>query len=162
MAQSNRTSNGSPATNAVVREFLSEVFSPDVVDMVEGGPKLGAAFSELPFDHLFFTGSTQVGRYVMQAAAKNLTPVTLELGGKSPVILHDSFPVAKAAERIGWGKTYNGGQTCIAPDYVLTTPGRAEALADALVAWVKGAFPTLRDNPPDVPRCLGAIAEIGR
>ena len=142
-----KPSEYTPAHNKVMRTILAEVFSPDVVDVVEGGPGLGAAFSSVPWDHLIFTGSTSVGRHVMRAAAEHLTPVTLELGGKSPAIVHESFSVSKAAERIGWGKTYNAGQTCIAPDYLLAPTDKVDALADAIAAWISGAYPTLRDNP---------------
>lgn len=141
-----KPSEYTPATNKVVASILSDTFAPEVVALVEGGPQVGAAFSGLAFDHLLFTGSTKVGRLVMQSAAHNLTPVTLELGGKSPAIVHPSFPVAKAAERIGWGKTYNAGQTCIAPDYILTTPDNVEPLVAALRAWVSKAFPTMLAN----------------
>ncbi len=142
-----KPSEYTPETNRVLRLLLKDVFSEEVVDLVEGGPELGAAFSSLPFDHLFFTGSTKVGRFVMRAAAENLTPVTLELGGKSPVLVHPSFPVSKAAERIGWGKTFNAGQTCIAPDYILTTPEMVAPLVAALTEWVSKAYPTIGDNP---------------
>ena len=90
--------------------------------------EVGAAFAALPFDHLVFTGSTAVGRKVMAAAAPNLTPLTLELGGKSPAIVADDYPVAKAAARIATGKWFNGGQTCIAPDYVLVPRRPARCL----------------------------------
>lgn len=142
-----KPSEYTPETNRVLGALLKEVFSEEVVQLVEGGPEVGAAFTSLPFDHLFFTGSTKVGRMVMRAAAENLTPVTLELGGKSPALVHPSFPVGKAAERIGWGKTFNAGQTCIAPDYILTTPDNVTPLVEALTAWVSKAYPTIVDNP---------------
>lgn len=141
-----KPSEYTPAHNRALRALLAEVFPKEVADVVEGGPELGAAFSGLPWDHLIFTGSTKVGRMVMQAAAPNLTPVTLELGGKSPAIVHEGFSLAKAAERIGWGKIYNAGQTCIAPDYALVPAGQEGAFADAVAAWVSKALPTLADN----------------
>jgi acyl-CoA reductase-like NAD-dependent aldehyde dehydrogenase len=101
----------------------------------------------LPFDHLLFTGATHIGRMVMRAAAENLTPVTLELGGKSPALVHDSFPIERAAARIAAGKWFNAGQTCIAPDYVLVSNAKLDALVEHLRASVSRAFPTLKDNP---------------
>ncbi|MEC7948743.1 MAG: aldehyde dehydrogenase family protein, partial [Myxococcota bacterium] len=127
--------------------LVEAVFTQDQVRVVTGEATVGAAFSALPFDHLFFTGSTRVGRAVMEAAAKNLTPVTLELGGKSPAIVHESFPLAKAAERIAFGKTYNGGQTCIAPDYVLCPRPKVDAFVAAIRAHVAAFYPTIEGNP---------------
>ncbi len=118
-----------------------------MVDVVTGGVDVGKAFSSLPFHHLLYTGSTGVGKLVMKAAAENLVPVTLELGGKSPTILHESYPVEKAASRIVWGKFTNAGQTCIAPDYVLAPRGRVDALVAALERKVRDSYPTLANNP---------------
>jgi coniferyl-aldehyde dehydrogenase len=101
----------------------------------------------LPFDHLLFTGATSVGKHVMRAAAENLTPVTLELGGKSPAIVSHDVPLKDAAERIAFGKTLNAGQTCIAPDYVLVPEDRVEGFVEAYKAAVLGFYPTLADNP---------------
>jgi len=136
----------SRTTDALSR-MLGEVFSPDVVAVVEGGPEVGVAFSRLPFDHLFFTGSTTVGRHVMRAAAENLVPVTLELGGKSPVILHPDYPMAAAIDRVVFGKMLNAGQTCIAPDYILCPAGREAELEAAFRAAVARMYPRLGDNP---------------
>jgi len=108
-----------PRTSELLAEMLASVFPAQRVAVVTGGPDTGQAFANLRFDHLFFTGSSGVGRAVMQAAAKNLVPVTLELGGKSPTLIHASYPLQRAAERITAGKFFNAGQTCIAPDYVL-------------------------------------------
>lgn len=141
-----KPSEFTPETAKALEALFSAVFTPDQVRVINGGAELGAAFSALPFDHLLFTGSTRVGRYVMQAAAKNLTPVTLELGGKSPTIIHDSFPVKKAAERIAYGKTYNSGQTCIAPDYVLCPRDKVGAFVEAMKAHVSSFYPTIADN----------------
>ena len=121
-------------------------FLADVV-VVQGGPEVGAAFSALPFDHLFYTGSTHVGRLVMQAAAANLTPVTLELGGKSPVIIHSSFSIKLAAQRVASGKLLNAGQTCLAPDYVLIDATQQDEFVSALQNWVTNAYPKLVENP---------------
>ena len=136
-----------PKTSQLLQEVLAESFDSNLVSVVLGGAELGQAFAELPFDHLLFTGSTRVGQLVMQAAAKNLTPVTLELGGKSPTIVHESYPIDKAAERIAAGKWLNAGQTCIAPDYVLVPEAKRGELVDALQRVVQRFYPTLKDNP---------------
>lgn len=134
-------------TAALLDRLCKEVFPADVVAVVQGGLEVGTAFSRLPFDHLFFTGSTAVGRHVMRAAAEHLTPVTLELGGKSPVIIHPDFPLARAAERIVYGKLFNAGQTCIAPDYVLVRQDQVDALVAALQAAVAQSYPSIAENP---------------
>jgi coniferyl-aldehyde dehydrogenase len=135
-----------PRTSELLARLVREVFTPDQVAVVQGDASVGAAFCDLPFDHLFFTGSTAVGRRVMRAAAENLVPVTLELGGKSPVWVHPSFDLARAASRIASGKWFNAGQTCIAPDYVLSTPERVQPLVEALRSAVASSFPTLFEN----------------
>ncbi len=117
-----------------------------LVQVVQGGPEVGAAFSALPFDHIIYTGSTAVGRLVMQAAAKNLVPVTLELGGKSPVLVHPTFPLEEAARRITFGKGFNGGQTCIAPDYVFIDRPRRDGLVQAIEACQARFYPRLAGN----------------
>ena len=99
--------------------IIRETFPENLVNVVCGDDRVAREFSSLPFDHLIFTGSTAVGHHVMGAAAKNLTPVTLELGGKSPVIVDSDFPLQEAAERICYAKSLNAGQTCVAPDYIL-------------------------------------------
>ncbi|MCY1425905.1 Coniferyl aldehyde dehydrogenase [compost metagenome] len=114
--------------------------------MVLGEADVAQAFSRLPFDHLLFTGATSVGRQVMLAAAQNLTPVTLELGGKSPAIVSSSVPLADAAERIAFGKTLNAGQTCVAPDYVLVPRERLDDFASAYQNVVRRFYPTLANN----------------
>jgi len=136
-----------PRTSAKMAEILGSIFPEDLVCVVQGPADVGAAFAELPFDHLLFTGSTKVGRLVMQAAAKNLTPVTLELGGKSPAVLHPDFPVERAAEAIVGGKLFNAGQTCVSPDYVLVHQGRADALCDAIAVATRKLYPRLAENP---------------
>lgn len=123
-----------------LRELLAEVFPEDRVAVALGGADIGAAFAALPFDHLVFTGSTAVGRKVMAAAAQNLTPVTLELGGKSPAIVCPDFPIEQAAARLATGKWLNSGQTCIAPDYVLIDAPRRDALVEALRAQVQARY----------------------
>lgn len=136
-----------PRTSALMKEVIAEVFDPSEVTVVQGGPDIAKAFTHLPFDHLLFTGSTQVGRQVMQAAADNLVPVTLELGGKSPALVAADYPVDKAAERIAVGKLFNAGQTCIAPDYVLVPREKEEAFIAAYRDAVSQLYPTLAANP---------------
>ena len=130
----------------VIARVVAGAFPPEYVTCVTGGPEVAAAFAGLPFDHLFFTGSTRVGQLVMQAAAANLTPVTLELGGKSPAIVHADYPVERAAERIMAGKLYNAGQTCVAPDYVLLPAGREAAFEAAARRITRRSFPRLAGN----------------
>ncbi|GAB3312243.1 coniferyl aldehyde dehydrogenase [Luteimonas notoginsengisoli] len=127
-----KPSEHTPRTSAWLRELLANAFPADRVAVALGDAALGAQFSALPFDHLVFTGSTAVGRKVMAAAAPNLTPLTLELGGKSPAIVAADFPPAKAAARLATGKWLNSGQTCIAPDYVLVDHASRDALVAAL------------------------------
>jgi coniferyl-aldehyde dehydrogenase len=133
-------------TSELMAKLTAEYFAPEEVAMITGGPEVAAAFSSLPFDHLVFTGSTATGRRVMQAAAANLVPVTLELGGKSPVIMGASADFAKAGERIAIGKMLNAGQICLAPDYLMVP----EDKADEAVAGVTGAaaamYPRILDN----------------
>ena len=134
-------------TAELLRRLVSERFRGGDMTVVTGGVEVAAAISKLSFDHILFTGSTQVGRIVMKAASDNLVPLTLELGGKSPVIVHDSFPAALAAARIAFGKWSNAGQTCIAPDYVLVSERRREALIEELVKVTSESYPSIRDNP---------------
>ncbi|HEY0044197.1 MAG TPA: coniferyl aldehyde dehydrogenase [Allosphingosinicella sp.] len=136
-----------PNMSALLKRLVAERFDESEVAVVTGGVELGQYFSGLPFDHLLFTGSTAVGRKVMQAAAANLTPVTLELGGKSPALVCPGFDLAKAARSIAFGKFVNAGQTCIAPDYVLVPDGQADAFAEAMLAQVRRSYPTITDNP---------------
>ncbi|HEX7603728.1 MAG TPA: coniferyl aldehyde dehydrogenase [Polyangiaceae bacterium] len=135
-----------PKTGELIAKLIAETFSPDEVTVVLGGPSVGEAFSRLPFDHLVFTGSTAVGKIVMRAAAENLVPVTLELGGKSPAIIADDFPIDVAATRIMHGKLFNAGQTCIAPDYVLVPKKELSHFVEECKAAVAKMYPTLKDN----------------
>jgi coniferyl-aldehyde dehydrogenase len=121
-----KMSEFTPAFSALFARLVAERFAPEELAVVQGGPEVAAMFSALPFDHLLFTGSTTVGKKVMAAAAPNLTPVTLELGGKSPAVITSGYPLAHAVERIVVGKLLNAGQTCIAPDYVLLPPQQVE------------------------------------
>lgn len=136
-----------PATSALLAELIGGAFAPEHVAVVQGDAGVARAFSTLPFDHLLFTGSTSVGREVMRAATENLTPVTLELGGKSPVILADDYAVEAAAKSVATGKFFNAGQTCVAPDYVLAPAGRAEQFAALVIAEAEAMYPTLTGNP---------------
>ncbi len=142
-----KMSESTPATAALVKNLLARIFPEDLVCVVLGEVELGVAFSKLPFDHLLFTGATSVGKHVMRAAAENLTPVTLELGGKSPAIVSASVPLRDAAERIAFGKTLNAGQTCVAPDYVLVPKDRVDGFVAAYKEVVQRFLPTLKDNP---------------
>ena len=135
-----------PGFSALLKRLVSKYVDTDVVAVETGGVEVAQGFSALPFDHLIFTGSTAVGRKVMQAAAANLTPVTLELGGKSPAVLAPDYPLYKAARSIVLGKFTNGGQTCIASDYVLVPEGKAEALAREIIKRVETAFPAGRSK----------------
>lgn len=135
-----------PATSDLMAELLHAAFPEDLVKVVTGGPDVGAAFSSLRFDHLVYTGSTHVGRLVMKAAAENLVPVTLELGGKSPAIVHPGASFDQAVERIAFGKVLNAGQTCVATDYVLVPRQLEDKLVSALQDRIRTFFPTLRDN----------------
>ena len=135
-----------PRTAEFLAEFPAGLFPFEKVATIVGGADAGAAFSRLPFDHLFYTGSTAVGRLVMQAAAENLTPVTLELGGKSPCILGEDAHLPAAVESIVYGKLLNAGQTCIAPDYVLLPSRQLDAFVELAVQAVQKFYPTLKDN----------------
>ena len=137
-----KPSEQTPRSAEFLRELLAEVFPPSRVAVVLGGPDVASAFAGLPFDHLVFTGSTAIGRKVMAAAAPHLTPLTLELGGKSPAIVCADYPVEKAAARLASGKWFNGGQTCIAPDYVLVDAGRRDALVEALQGEITARYGT--------------------
>ena len=142
-----KMSESAPATGALFAKLVSNRFPPDQVAVVNGDADVAAAFTALPFDHLIFTGSTSVGRHVMRAAAQNLTPVTLELGGKSPAIVGRGFPIAEAASRVLYGKCLNAGQTCVAPDYVLVPEERTEAFVAAARSTVERLYPTVASNP---------------
>ncbi|WP_234893694.1 coniferyl aldehyde dehydrogenase [Agrobacterium vitis] len=130
-----------PETSALLSKLVEAYFAPEEVAVVQGGVEIASAFSALPFDHLIFTGSTAVGRKVMASAAANLTPLTLELGGKSPALIAPDYPIIDAARDIAFGKLMNAGQTCIAPDYVLVEKSKLEALASALISQAEAFYP---------------------
>jgi coniferyl-aldehyde dehydrogenase len=142
-----KMSETSPATGELLKALLARIFPEDLVSVVLGDTDMATAFSALPFDHLLFTGSTSVGRKVMAAAAQNLTPVTLELGGKSPVLIGANACMAAAAQRIAFGKTLNAGQTCVAPDYVMVPRSRMAEFTAAYTLAVHRLFPSVVGNP---------------
>ncbi|HJV84423.1 MAG TPA: coniferyl aldehyde dehydrogenase [Noviherbaspirillum sp.] len=137
-----KMSEVTPATNAVMKQLLGEIFQEDHVAVF--GEELADPnlFTSLPFDHVVFTGSPAIGRIVMRAAADNLTPVTLELGGKSPALVTRNYPIADAARRIAHGKSVNGGQICVAPDYALVPRERLDAFVDGVKAAFSALYPT--------------------
>lgn len=142
-----KTSEFTPATAALFEELAPQFFDPTELVFVSGGPDVGQAFSALPFDHLLFTGATGIGRHILHAAADNLTPVTLELGGKSPAILGRSANLAQATERVAMGKMLNAGQICIAPDYLMVAAEQEAEAVDGLVRAATAMYPTLLSNP---------------
>ncbi len=142
-----KLSESTPATGELLKALLAKIFPEDLVCVVLGEAEVGMAFSTLRFDHLLFTGATSIGRHVMRAAAEHLTPVTLELGGKSPAIVSADVPLKDAAERIAFGKALNAGQTCVAPDYVLVPEDRVDGFVEAYSEAIRGFYPTLTDNP---------------
>ena len=136
-----KPSETTPRVAALLETAIAAHFAAEEVAVVTGGADVGAAFAEMPLDHLLFTGSTAVGRKVAQAAAEGLVP--LELGGKSPAIVCPSAALARAASAIAWGKFVNAGQTCIAPDYVLAPAAQVASLADAIIAETRRFYPDL-------------------
>jgi coniferyl-aldehyde dehydrogenase len=142
-----KPSEFTPATSELMAKMFAEAFDEDEIAVFPGGPDVGQAFSGLAFDHLVFTGATSIARHVMKAAAANLVPVTLELGGKSPVILGKSADYATSAARIMAGKTLNAGQICLAPDYVMTPRSEVGTFVKEATAAVTAMFPTIKDNP---------------
>ncbi|GAN88340.1 MULTISPECIES: coniferyl aldehyde dehydrogenase [Komagataeibacter] len=149
-----KPSEFTPATSAMIGEIVRAVFPPQQVSVVTGNGEVGAAFSALPFDHILFTGSTAVGKKVAEAAARNLTPVTLELGGKSPVVIEPGFSMQRAAGRVAFGKLTNAGQTCIAPDYALVHEDDKDAFATAYQDAVKKLYPGGYAGSPDYTAIL--------
>lgn len=136
-----------PQTSELLAELVARYFAPSELVVVLGNASVGQAFSSLPFDHLVFTGSTTVGKHVMRAAAENLVPVTLELGGKSPVVVGKNFDITTAMERTLTIKTFNAGQICLSPDYLMVPHDQVEQLIAASKSFVTKAFPSLLNNP---------------
>ena len=142
-----KPSEYTPATSDLMARMFAKAFDKEEITVVFGGPEVGQAFSELAFDHMIFTGATSVARHVMRAAAENLVPLTLELGGKSPAILGRTADYATSAARIMAGKTLNAGQICIAPDYVLAPADKLSEFVEEAKKSVTAMFPTIKDNP---------------
>ncbi len=144
-----KPSEHSPNTSKIIKKMIESVFSPNEIAVIEGDAKISEELLNLPFDHIFFTGSTKIGKIVMEKAAKNLTSVTLELGGKSPVIVDKNYNLKEAAQRIAWGKLINAGQTCIAPDYLIIPSCIEEVFVKQLkenVEKMYGKIGTLQGN----------------
>ncbi len=142
-----KTSEYTPAVAALFEDLSAKYFALDELAFVSGGPEVGKAFSELPFDHLLFTGATGIGRHILHAAADNLVPVTLELGGKSPVLVGRSADIARTTERVALGKMMNAGQICLAPDYMLVPEEKEGEVVAGLTEAATRMYPTLLDNP---------------
>ncbi|WBU55723.1 coniferyl aldehyde dehydrogenase [Paracoccus sediminicola] len=142
-----KPSEFSPHFAALLQKLVAIYFDEAELAVVTGGVEVAENFTALPFDHLVFTGSTAVGRKVMHAAAKNLTPVTLELGGKSPVIVTEDYPLDQAAQSVAFGKFSNSGQICVAPDYALVPRDKVEDFAHAVIARARKSFPSVAQNP---------------
>ncbi|GAA6208476.1 coniferyl aldehyde dehydrogenase [Cognatishimia sp. WU-CL00825] len=138
-------SEETPNLAKYLADLLADTFEPEIVTVVQGDPSLAPHFSSLPFDRLLFTGSTRVGKLIAAAAAPNLTPVTLELGGKSPAIVAPDYSVKEAAERITWGKSFNAGQTCIAPDYALVPNKHVEEFGQEVLKNFKKFYNSILD-----------------
>ena len=141
-----KMSEYTPNTAALLKQLVAKYFDVNKISIIEGDANVAATFSSLPFDHLFFTGSTNVGKLVMRAAAEHLVPVTLELGGKSPAIIADDMDINTAVERFILGKTLNAGQTCVAPDYLFCPKGKTQQLIDAIETTFKSMYPSVKDN----------------
>jgi coniferyl-aldehyde dehydrogenase len=162
-----KPSEFTPRTSDLIARLVGDAFDADELGVVIGGPDVAQAFTALPFDHLVFTGSTAVGRHVMRAAAENLVPVTLELGGKCPVVLDEGFDIATAAQRTLTVKTFNAGQICLSPDYVMLPAGAVDGFVEAAKVFMARAFPTLQANddytsviaPRHFDRLLDLIAD---
>ncbi len=135
-----------PKTAELLKDLVAKYFDPLELTVVTGGPDVGKAFSALPFDHLVFTGSGAVGKHIMRAAAENLVPVTLELGGKSPVVVDREYNIATAANRTLTVKTFNTGQICMSPDYIMIPNGSESQFQAACEAFMQTSFPSMMDN----------------
>ena len=141
-----KMSEFAPKTANLVQKLIRQYFSKDDITVVTGELDVSTEFTKLPFDHLVFTGATSVGKIVMKAASEHLTPVTLELGGKSPAIIHESFPIEEAADRLAFGKGMNAGQICVSPDYIFCPKNKVDTFVNAFVKAMSQSYPTLRNN----------------
>jgi aldehyde dehydrogenase (NAD+) len=149
-----KPSDKTPETVEILREIIEEVFDKEHVDVVTGNREAVSELIHSDFDYIFFTGSVPVGKIVMEAASKNLTPVTLELGGKSPTIVHKDADIEKAAARIAWGKYYNAGQTCIAPDYIYVHEDVKDRLLEGLIKEIVDFYGVEPLKSPDYGRII--------
>lgn len=149
-------------TSAFLQKFISELFDENEIALIEGDASIADQLLTLPFDHIFFTGSPRIGKKVMEEASKNLTPVTLELGGKSPVVIDQTADIKKAAERIMWGKFINAGQTCVAPDYVLIHENHVQDFVKEAIHVIESRYGNLQENSPDFCRLVsdGALKTL--
>lgn len=142
-----KMSEFTPRLGELLAKLVADTFPAEQVSIFNGEVQAAQAFSSLPFNHLLFTGSSAVGKHIMRAAADNLTPVTLELGGKSPCIIGEEFAMQDAIERISFGKCMNAGQTCVAPDYVLCPEDRVDEFVSTWQKQIASMYPSIRDNP---------------
>lgn len=149
-----------PRVAGVLAEMIASVFAPGYVAVVQGGHEVNQFLWSQRFDHIFFTGSPALGKVVMKAAAENLTPVTLELGGKSPCIVNEDADISCAAKRIAWGKCLNAGQTCIAPDYLLVHARIKNELLEKLIFYIRQFYGENPEKSPDYPRIVRREAVV--
>ncbi|MDY6932793.1 MAG: coniferyl aldehyde dehydrogenase [Spirochaetota bacterium] len=141
-----KPSDVTPRTSEVIQKMIAKHFDEEYITVITGDVNAAIAFSELPFDHLIYTGNTEVGRKVMMAAAKNLTPVTLEMGGKSPTIISEDYPIKKVVTRIMMGKSINAGQTCVAPDYIMLPKSKEQDFINEYSKAAAKRYPSLANN----------------
>lgn len=151
-----KPSESAPQTSKAIATLIADTFDPAYITVVTGGVETSQALLNEPFDHIFFTGGTTIGKVVMAAAAKHLTPVTLELGGKSPCIVDTDIDLTLTAKRIVWGRFFNAGQTCIAPDYLLVNRRIKPALLDAIQATIQAFYGDDPAQSPDYGRIINA------
>ncbi len=149
-----KASELAPATSSIAKKLITQYFQPEYIALIEGGIETSQHLLEQKWDVIFFTGSTQVGKIVMQAAAKHLTPVILELGGKSPCIVDETAHLEFAARRIVWGKLVNAGQTCVAPDYLLVHESIKQPLVQKIIENIKKSYGNDPAQSPDYPRII--------
>jgi coniferyl-aldehyde dehydrogenase len=142
-----KISSSSARFGALLEKVLGEIFPENLVAVINGGGVISDTFCRLPFNFLVFTGSSAIGKTVMAAASENLTPVLLELGGKSPTLVHPSVPIQDIVERLAFGKLWNAGQTCVAPDYILLPRGKTREFVGLMRQQISKLYPTLRNNP---------------
>ena len=135
-----------PITASLIKDLCDKAYDENEFATFLGGPEVGEAFTKLHFDHLLYTGSGNIGKHVMQSASQNLVPVTLELGGKSPVVIGNSADMKASAKRIMFGKTLNAGQICLAPDYVIVHKEKKDEFISEVENAVKDFYPTIKDN----------------